>query len=144
MDDDGYDPPARLRELPSWLTAQVTRRAQRLVAEALAAEGAHRQHFAVLTSLAEQGPASQAALGPRLWIDRSDRHAILTELEREGHVARVRDERDRRRNVVTLTRAGEATRKRLDARVQAAQEELLDPLSAKEREDLRRLLQRLV
>jgi DNA-binding MarR family transcriptional regulator len=81
-----------------------------------------RQHFAVLSSLAEQGAASQAAIGRRLWIDRSDLHAILADLERDGLVARVRDEQDRRRNVVTLTPAGTAALKRLDKRVEAAQD----------------------
>ncbi|MGH2894800.1 MAG: MarR family winged helix-turn-helix transcriptional regulator, partial [Solirubrobacteraceae bacterium] len=104
--DSKYDPPLRLQRLPSWLAGQMARRAQRLVDEALAHESARRQHFVVLTSLAEQGPASQAALGRRLWIDRSDLHAILNELESHGQVARVRDETDRRRNVVALTRVG--------------------------------------
>ena len=139
-----YDPPLRLQRLPSWLAAQVARRAQRLVEEALAREGARRQHFVVLTSLAEQGPASQAALGRRLWIDRSDLHAILNELESNGQVARVRDETDRRRNVVALTRTGRAALARLDKRVDAAQEELLAPLPAADRRELRRLLERVV
>ena len=139
-----YDPPLRLQRLPSWLAAQVARRAQRLVEEALAREGARRQHFVVLTSLAEQGPASQAALGRRLWIDRSDLHAILNELESSGQVARVRDDTDRRRNVVALTRAGRAALARLDKRVDAAQEELLAPLPAADRRELRRLLERVV
>jgi len=139
-----YDPPRRLRRLPSWLTAQLARRAQRLVGEALAQEGARRQHFTVLTSLAEQGAASQAALGRRLWIDRSDLHAILGQLERDGLVARVRDGRDRRRNLVTITAAGTIALKRLDKRVQAAQNALLEPLSATERRELVRLLERLV
>jgi DNA-binding MarR family transcriptional regulator len=140
----GYDPPRRLRQLPSWLSSAVARKAQRLVAAALAQEGARRQHFTVLTSLAEQGPASQAALGRRLWIDRSDLHAILNELERGGLVRRVRDEQDRRRNVVALTRRGTAALKRLDKRVDAAQNELLEPLSATDRRELRRLLEQLV
>jgi DNA-binding MarR family transcriptional regulator len=139
-----YDPPRRLRQLPSWLTSQVARQAQRLVSEALAQEGARRQHFTVLTSLAEQGPASQAALGRRLWIDRSDLHAILNELERDGLVRRIRDEQDRRRNVVALTPPGTAVLKRLDKRVDAAQNALLEPLSAADRRELRRLLQQLV
>ncbi len=139
-----YDPPRRLQHLPSWLAAQVARRAQRLVEEALARDGARRQHFVVLTSLAEQGPASQAALGRRLWIDRSDLHAILNELESSGQVARVRDETDRRRNVVALTRAGRAALARLDKRVDQAQEELLAPLPAADRRELHRLLERLV
>lgn len=139
-----YDPPRRLRQLPTWLASELARRGQRLVSEGLAQEGARRQHFTVLTSLAEQGPASQAALGRRLWIDRSDLHAILNDLEREGLVARVRDEQDRRRNLVTLTPVGKAALKRLDKRVDAAQKALLEPLSASDRRELRRLLELLV
>lgn len=142
--DSEYDPPLRLQRLPSWQAAQVARRAQRLIEEALAHEGARRQHFVVLTSLAEQGPASQAALGRRLWIDRSDLHAILNELESTGQVARARDETDRRRNVVALTRTGRAALARLDKRVDAAQAALLAPLPAADRRELRRLLERLV
>jgi DNA-binding MarR family transcriptional regulator len=126
------------------LTNELGRRATRLVSDALAQEGARRQHFTVLTSLAEQGQASQAALGRRLWIDRSDLHAILNELERDGLVARVRDEQDRRRNVVTLTPAGTAALERLDQRVEAAQRALLEPLSDVERRELIRLLELLV
>jgi DNA-binding MarR family transcriptional regulator len=139
-----YDPPDRLRRLPSWLASELARRGQALVAEALAQEGVRRQHFAVLTSLAEQGGASQADLGRRLWIDRSDLHALLAEMERDGLVARVRDAGDRRRNVVTLTPAGEAALARLDERVDPAQRALLEPLSAKERREVIRLLERVV
>jgi DNA-binding MarR family transcriptional regulator len=144
VSESEYDPPERLQRLPSWLAATMARRSQRLVEEALAQEDARRQHFTVLTSLAEQGPASQAALGRRLWIDRSDLHAILNELESRGQVARVRDETDRRRNVVALTRAGRTALARLDKRVDAAQDALLAPLSAAERRELRRLLERVV
>jgi DNA-binding MarR family transcriptional regulator len=139
-----YDPPRRLRQLPSWLSGQVASKAQRLVGEALAQEGARRQHFVLLTSLAEQGPASQATLGRRLWIDRSDLHAILNELEGDGLVERVRDSQDRRRNVVVLTPRGRTALKRLDKRVDGAQDALLKPLSATDRRELRRLLEQLV
>lgn len=139
-----YDPPERLRRLPSWLASELARKGATLVGESLAQEGVRRQHFAVLTSLAEQGAASQAALGRRLWIDRSDLHALLAELERDGLVARVRDPEDRRRNVVTLTTAGKAVLRRLDKRVDAAQTALLEPLSAGERREVIRLLERVV
>jgi MarR family transcriptional regulator, lower aerobic nicotinate degradation pathway regulator len=139
-----YDPPDRLRHLPTWLTAEVARKGRRPVNACLAQDGARRQHFTVLTSLAEQGPASQAELGRRLSIDRSDLHALMTELETGGLVARVRDERDRRRNVVTLTRAGKTALARLDRRIDAAQEALLEPLSGTERRELSRLLQKIL
>ncbi len=139
-----YDPPERMRRLPSWLAAELARRGAMLVGEALAGEGVRRQHFAVLTSLAEQGAASQADIGRRLWIDRSDLHGLLGELEGDGLVARVRDSEDRRRNVVTLTAAGKALLRRLDKRVDAAQTALLEPLSSTERREVIRLLERVV
>ena len=133
-------PPRRLTKLPSWLAGQAAQRAARLVGEALGEEGFRRHHFAVMTALAEDGAASQAELGRRVWLDRSDLHAVLNELERDGLVARKQDASDRRRNLVELTPAGVTTLKRLDARVDAAQEEFLAPLTAQERRELMRLL----
>jgi DNA-binding MarR family transcriptional regulator len=139
-----YDPPDRIRRLPSWLAGQLAARATRLVAEALAADGLRRQHFLVLSALAERGAASQAALGRRLLIDRSEMHALLTDLEQHGHVARVRDQNDRRRMLVDLTPAGARALKTLDKRIQGAQDALLAPLPASERRELHRLLAQLV
>src|SRR3954453_18570333 len=90
----------RLAKLPSRLVGQASLHADRLVAAALAEEGMRRHHYAVLATLAEHGPASQAELGRRLWIDRKDLHAVVADLEAAGLISRVRDETDRRRNVV--------------------------------------------
>ena len=134
------DSPYRVKALPSWLVNQAALQAQRLVAEA----GVRRHHFAVLAALEESGAASQAELGRRVWIDRSDLHAVLNELEGDGLVARVRDERDRRRNLVRLTPSGAERLDDLQARVEAAQDALLAPLSEPERDELRRLLSLIV
>jgi DNA-binding MarR family transcriptional regulator len=133
-------PPRRLTKLPSWVAGQAAQRASRLVNDALGEEGFRRHHFAVMTALAEDGAASQAELGRRVWLDRSDLHAVLNELERDGLVARTQDARDRRRNLVELTPAGVQTLTRLDARVDAAQEQFLAPLTPAERRELMRLL----
>lgn len=142
--DVEYDPPQRVRRLPSWLLGQAHTRSQQLVADALAQEGARRPHFVVLASLADQGPASQATLGRRVSIDRSDLHAIVAELERDGLIGRTRDPEDRRRNVVTLTAAGKAALGRLNARIDQAQRDLLAPLSPSDRRELVRLLEQLL
>jgi DNA-binding MarR family transcriptional regulator len=148
MGDEALRPapvtPRRLERLPSWLASEVAKQAHRLVSDALAEDGVRKHHFALLAALAEHGGASQAALGRRLWIDRSDLHAVVGDLERAGLVARVRDEQDRRRNVVELTRAGADALERLEARIEAAQDALLEPLSAADRRKLRKLLMRLV
>jgi DNA-binding MarR family transcriptional regulator len=138
-----YDPPERIRRLPSWLAGQLAARGAALVAEALAPEGLRRPHFTVMSALADRGATSQAALGRRLLIDRSDMHALLAELEQAGLVERARDPADRRRMVVDLTPAGARALKRLDRRIDAAQNALLAPLSAADRRELERLLTRL-
>jgi MarR family transcriptional regulator, lower aerobic nicotinate degradation pathway regulator len=132
--------PRRLWQLPSWLVSQVALQGQRLVAEVLAADALRRYHFTVLVALDEDGPTSQAALGRRLSIDRSDMVAVINDLERDGLVARERDDDDRRRNLIRLTPAGGRALRRLDARIDEAQNALLEPLSAKERNELKRLL----
>jgi DNA-binding MarR family transcriptional regulator len=120
--------------------SQVALHAQRLVSEA----GVRRHEFVVLAALAEDGPASQAELGRRVRMDRSDLHGVLTDLQGGGLVARVRDKQDRRRNVVRLSPAGAQRLRELEARAAAAQEALLAPLSEDEQRELRRLLTRLV
>jgi DNA-binding MarR family transcriptional regulator len=139
-----HEAPRRLRALPSWLVSRVALQAARLVTERLAEAGVKRKHFSVLATLDELGPMSQAAIGRRLALDRSDLHAIVGDLEEGGLVGRERDATDRRRNVVALTGKGRTALKRLDARVQAAQDDLLAPLDPREREELRRLLARVV
>lgn len=142
--DEPEQPPQRLRQLPSWLLNRAANAANGHVGAAFAQEGVRKHHFTVLLALAESGPASQAALGRRLGIDRSDMAAVVADLEADGLIARERDPGDRRRNVVTATEAGAAALARLDARVSAAQERLLAPLSAPERAELTRLLNRLL
>jgi DNA-binding MarR family transcriptional regulator len=118
--------------------------ATRVVADAFAAAGVRRPHFTVLVALDESGPSSQADLGRRLGIDRSDLHGDVNDLERDGLVSRERDERDRRRNVIALTTQGHRALRELDDRVQAAQAQLLEPLTDAERRELERLLARVV
>jgi MarR family transcriptional regulator, lower aerobic nicotinate degradation pathway regulator len=136
--------PERLRTLPSWLLGQASHAANKLVADALAGHGLRRHHYRVLVALAEDGEATQADLGRRLWLDRSDLHAVLAELDEAGLTTRVRDERDRRRNLVALTAAGTRALAAADADVQQAQSALLAPLSAQERRAFLATLTRLV
>jgi DNA-binding MarR family transcriptional regulator len=136
--------PARLRRLPSWLLTQSALAAQRLVAGGLGAVDAHRSHYAVLAALDEFGADSQAALGRRSGIDRSDMVALVNRLAADRLVERRPDPADRRRNVVTLTAAGRRRLRAIDAAVGRIQDELLAPLSAREREQFVALLTRVV
>ncbi|MYT74653.1 MULTISPECIES: MarR family transcriptional regulator [unclassified Streptomyces] len=135
--------PDRLDGLPSRLLGLAALRAERVVGEKLAGADARRWHYAVLAVLAESGPASQAELSRRTRIYRSDMVAVLDELAERGHVERAPDPDDRRRNVVTLTAPGRRHLARLDRLIGEAQQELLDPLTETQRDELVRLLTRL-
>jgi DNA-binding MarR family transcriptional regulator len=136
--------PARLRALPTWLLNQAALQGQRIGAETLAAVGAHRTHYAVLAALDEFGPDSQAELGRRCGIDPSDMVALMGLLSGDGLVERQPDPADRRRNLVSITRAGRRRLDELAEVVGAAQDELLKPLSDAERGRLVALLTRIV
>lgn len=137
-------PPERLYRLPSWLLNHLAGPGNRLVLSHLDPGGPQRVDYALLSCLAEDGPHSQAELGRRIGIDRSDIVALVNGLESAGLAVRARDERDRRRNAISITAAGLRTLAAVDRRIERAQDELLAPLDAQERATLVSLMQRLV
>jgi MarR family transcriptional regulator, lower aerobic nicotinate degradation pathway regulator len=141
---DDWATPARLRRLPSRLLTQVAMHADRLASEGLAGADARKWHYAVLAALQEFGPSSQAALSRHTRIYRSDLVAVINELADRGLVERTPDPADRRRNVITMTPGGRRHLRQLDRLVAAVQEDLLAPLTQPERDELVRLLTRLL
>jgi MarR family transcriptional regulator, lower aerobic nicotinate degradation pathway regulator len=136
--------PARLTDKPTWLISQVSTHAHRLLTDRLAAAGARGYHYRLLAALEEFGPASQASLGRRTSMDRSDVVAAINDLASLGQVERAPDPADHRRNVITITPAGTAHLKRLDGLLTDVQDELLAPLSSGERDQLTRMLSRVL
>ncbi|RSM87058.1 MarR family transcriptional regulator [Kibdelosporangium aridum] len=118
--------------------------ADRQVTEALAAVDARKWHYAVLATLEEFGPASQAELSDRTRIYRSDLVAVLNELAEQGSVERTADPVDKRRNVITLTKQGHRQLIKLDTVLADVQNQVFAPLSPSEREQLSRLLAALL
>ncbi|MER6171908.1 MarR family winged helix-turn-helix transcriptional regulator [Streptosporangium sp. NPDC001681] len=144
MDTAEGPPPQRLRTLPSRLTNHAALIANRIVDQALAQAGVRRYHYSLLAALEEYGPDSQAALGRRTGIDRSDMVATVNDLAERHLLERAPDPEDRRRNIVTITAAGQKQLAHLDRLLAAAQDEYLAPLSAADRRNLIDLLTRLV
>jgi MarR family transcriptional regulator, lower aerobic nicotinate degradation pathway regulator len=136
-------PPDRLRRLPSWLLIRLYGPANRLVAAAMGRPGA-RADYAVLATVDQFGALSQAELGRRLDVDRSDMVALINRLVEDGLVLREPDPTDRRRNMITITEPGRRRLGQLDVAARRAQDELLAPLSAARRADLLSALQELV
>lgn len=136
------DPPIRLWRQTSWLLAQVSARANRIVAEHFGRPGG-RMRYAILAGLDQFGPLSQADLSRKLGIDRGDAVSALNDLERDGLAKRVPDQSDARRNSIHMTTEGKEMLFELDVMVDAAQDELLRGLTPAERAQLNSLLRRL-
>jgi MarR family transcriptional regulator, lower aerobic nicotinate degradation pathway regulator len=137
--------PARIRDRPTWLISRTYGRSNRILNEAFARSGTGLRgyHYRLLAGLDESGPSSQADLSRATGVDRSDVVSVLGDLEQAGLIERAVDPENRRRNIVTLTRAGKKQLKVLDRVVDGAQERVMEPLSAPEQARLLRLLHRL-
>ncbi|MEV1005928.1 MarR family transcriptional regulator [Streptomyces sp. NPDC049881] len=132
--------PDRMARKPSWLITQLAVHAHRLAMGGFAATGARGYHYRVLGALHEFGPSSQADIGRRCRIDRSDVVAVVNQLVANGHVDRSPDPEHGRRNRVTLTPAGLEQLRRMDVVLDEVQDDLLRPLTPADRETFTRLL----
>ena len=107
---------------------------------------AHIEHklsprqFHLLGLLHDRGAMTQRELGALMDVDPSILVTLLNPLEADGYLSRERDPADRRRHVVTLTRAGERQLERAAQAQRDAEDELFAGLTRTQREQLRALL----
>lgn len=143
-DDGAPRTPDRLRRRASRQLSQLTTRSDRLINEGLAQADARKWHYAVLASLQDFGPASQAALSNRTGIYRSDMVGVLNELAERHLVERAPDPADQRRNIITISARGRRRLRHLDKVLDVLHDELLAPLNPAERDQFTHLLTRLL
>ncbi|MFF5840555.1 MarR family winged helix-turn-helix transcriptional regulator [Streptomyces massasporeus] len=132
-----------IRSLPSWLLGRAAARGRALVAEALAGEDMRMWHHVVLSAVRDLAPVAQADLGRGVRLDPKDLVGVLNDLQSAGLVVREPDPKDRRKNAVSLTERGARLLKRCEKAARAANDELLAPLSAAEREQFTAMLLRI-
>jgi MarR family transcriptional regulator, lower aerobic nicotinate degradation pathway regulator len=128
---------------PGFLLNKVGFVARRWIHEALAPldlNGREAEILLRLRAAADGEGLTQAQLGELLHSDPSNLVTMLNKLEAAGLVARTRDAADRRRHIVTITRAGLRKRAAADAAVEAVEDRLLGGLSDRQRASLRTLL----
>ncbi|GGJ32661.1 MarR family winged helix-turn-helix transcriptional regulator [Streptomyces brasiliensis] len=132
-----------IRSLPSWLLSRAAARGRGLVGRALAAEGLKTWHHVVLSAVRDLAPVAQADLGRGIGLDPKDLVGVLNDLQASGLVVRAPDPGDRRKNAVSLTAEGGRLLRRCEKVARAANDELLAPLSAAERDQFMGLLIRI-
>lgn len=133
----------RVSVLPTWLLSRANARAQRLLQDAFAERALRPVHYRMLAALDEHGDLSQAELGRHLALDRKDVAVALDDLAERGLLRRRPDPADGRRNLVVLGDAGWALLPDLDLILARVQDDVLAPLSERQRATLVALLARL-
>ena len=100
--------------------------------------------FAALNALYSQPNLDQRTLGQRISLDRSTMAEVVSRLSSRGLIRSERDPRDGRRKTITLTPKGLHTVQQLIPRTHAMTRRLVGPLDQQQRNDLLRLLTKVV
>lgn len=135
--------PQALRPYTGFLLSKMGASARRQFAARLETLGLTMRMWGALNVLAGEGAVTQHALCKAVGIDPSSMVATIDELEKRGLVERRRHPLDRRAHALHVTDAGHETLARGQVLAGEAQDELLSPLGAEEREQLHELLLRL-
>jgi len=114
------------------------------MSEVLAPEGLKGPEYGTLTTLDAEPGLDQRSLAARLGIDKVSAGQVIDRLERDGLVDRRLHPTDRRARSLHLTQAGLTLRRRLQPAALAAQDRILAPLRAEDREPLIELLTQVV
>jgi DNA-binding MarR family transcriptional regulator len=126
-----------------FLLARVGLVATKQFSERIAELGLTVRRWAALNVLDAEGPNTQQFLGRCAGIDPSSMVATVDDLEARGLVERRPHPSDRRAHALNMTAEGREVLAHARRVAREAQDELLAPLSAEERQDLHELLTRL-
>lgn len=137
-------PPAALAERLGFLLKNAQLSLSARVEPALASLSLDGREFAVLSVLVDEGPRSQQRLSERMRVDRTTMVALVDGLERKGLVERRRQAEDRRAYEIHVLPKGRRTQARARHVVEAAEDDLLAPLSDEDRRLFRELLLNVV
>ena len=134
---------AALMRHTGFFISRIGMLARKRFAEILDAIGLNVRMWGALNVLDVEGALTQHALGKCVGIDPSSMVATIDELEELGLVERRRHPTDRRAHALHLTAKGRETLARGRELAHGAQDELLAPLDAQERDQLHGLLLRV-
>jgi DNA-binding MarR family transcriptional regulator len=100
--------------------------------------------FAILTVLYGGRALDQITLSTAVGIDRTSGADVIKRLYRRGLVERIPSTEDRRAKLVHITGDGQALVRRMQPRMERAQERLISPLSPAERAMFNELIGKII
>jgi MarR family transcriptional regulator for hemolysin len=136
--------PHDLLASPSFQLEKLRRRTRDFVEKDLASEGFNLREYWVLTYLVDGDAASQSTLGEVIGVDRSDMVRLVDALEQRNLAQRVKDPKDRRRQIISVTKKGRKTQGTLSPIVRDAEDRALDESTSKQLKHLKRLAKSII
>ena len=131
-------------EAPGHLIRRAQQRAVAIFMEETAGFDITPVQFAILNALMDDPGEDQITLSGRVAFDAATSGSVLGRLEAKGWVRREADPLDRRRKLLWITPEGEEVALRMKRAVSRAQQRIVSPLDARERDQLAALLAKLV
>lgn len=129
---------------PGYLVRRAHQFAVAMFAEETAEFGITPVQFALLNALMDTPGEDQVTLAGRVAFDAATSGSVIGRLEAKGWIRREADAADRRRKLLWVTPEGEAVVGQMKRAVNRVQTRLVGPLDAREREQLIRLLGKMV
>ena len=131
-------------EAPGHLIRRAQQRAVSIFMEETAGFDVTPVQFAILNALLDDPGEDQITLSGRVAFDPATSGSVIGRLEAKGWVKREADPRDKRRKLLWTTPEGEQVALQMKRAVSRAQQRIVSPLDAQERDQLAVLLVKLV
>ena len=131
-------------DAPGHLIRRAQQRAVAIFMEETAGFDVTPVQFAILNALMDDPGEDQITLSGRVAFDAATSGSVIGRLEAKGWVRREADASDKRRKLLWTTPEGEQVALKMKRAVSRAQQRIVSPLDAQEREQLAALLTKLV
>jgi DNA-binding MarR family transcriptional regulator len=145
---DRYTPPMpksfNFSEAPGHLIRRAQQLAVAIFMEETAGFDVTPVQFAILNALIDDPGEDQVTLSGRVAFDAATSGSVIGRLEAKGWIRREADPQDKRRKLLWTTPEGEQVALKMKRAVSRAQQRIVNPLDAQERDQLAALLAKLV
>jgi DNA-binding MarR family transcriptional regulator len=130
--------------MPGHLIRRIHQISMAIFAEECATSGLTSVQFAALAAIRETPDVDATRLSSLIAFDRSTLGDVLERLEAKGWIVRGPSAHDKRIKLVRLSPAGRKVLDDVEPDVRRVQQRLLEPLDPGERDEMMRLLARLI
>jgi DNA-binding MarR family transcriptional regulator len=100
--------------------------------------------YAALVAIQTFPSCDQSTISRMIGYDKVTMGKVLEKLEQRGWIERFSDPDNRRAKVVRIIASGEAIIEKVEPRVQALNDKIIEPLTAAEQNEFIRMLQKIV